>query len=338
MPLSRRQFVHAGMHAGMALGMSLPTPGIAGASGDTFPVRPVKLVVPFTPGTSGDLWARQVAPVLETRWKQSIIVENKPGAGGLIGAEQVARTPADGHTLLVGSQSTAFAKFTMAGVRIDPLADLEPVTKFLNYKMLLVVNAGTHARAKSLEALLALSRTSQGGLFFGSVGVASQQSVKNGILAEGIGLQFTPIEYPGVSQTVIALVRDEVQYILATPASVKTFIDNGSAVPMAALADSRYADWPAVPSIRELGLKGYLPDTWGGLFAPRGTSPSVMERISRDIRQAVDDTQGLKARIESSLSGSVPVSDPKSFATELNLEARQLQAYLQRIHFTKKES
>ncbi|WP_198968752.1 Bug family tripartite tricarboxylate transporter substrate binding protein [Xylophilus sp. ASV27] len=332
--------MRAGLNAAIALGIPVAKPSVAGASRshDAFPVRPVKLFVPFTPGTSGDLWARQLAPTLEARWRQPVIVENKPGAGGLIGAEQVARAQADGHTLLVGSQSTAFAKFTLAGVRIDPLADLDPVIKFLNYKMLLVVSASTHAKARSPEALLALSRASQGGLFFGSVGVASQQSVKNGILAEGIGLRFTPVEYPGVAQTVIALVRDEVQYILATPASVKTFIDNGSAVPMAALADTRYADWPAVPSIRELGLKGYLPDTWGGLFAPQGTSLAITERIGRDIQLAVDETKDLKARIESSLSGSVPLSDPQSFRSELNLEAQQLRAYLQRIHFTKKES
>ena len=293
-----------------------------------FPTKQVKFVVPLAPGSSGDLWTRMVAPRLEEMWGQSVVVENKPGASGTIGASYVARSAPDGHTVLVGSQTTAFAKMFMPDVvNIDPLTELVPVAKFLNYEQLIVTNAKTFEQAKILAELAELSRTRPGGLNFGSIGDTSQQSVKNVLIAEGLNMEFTPVNYPGIGQFVLALMRDDVQYIIATPAAAKDHIQSGALVPLCTLGDQRFAGLPEVPSLREAGYQGYIPGTWGGIFAPAGTPENNLVQMAADLATAAG---GIKEQIQSSLTAVIPNSGPATFREELEVERKALEDMLKR--------
>jgi len=302
------------------------------ASAADFPAKVVRLVVPFAPGTATEIWARAVAPLLQNLWGQPVIVENRPGAGGLVGAEAVSRADPDGHTILLGSQSTAMGKLTMAGIRFDPQQVLLPVRKVVNFKIVLVTNAQTHAKAKDIREFAVLSQSRPDGVFFGSTGVGSATGVAGIIASKGLGIAYTPIDYPGLAQYLVGLQRDDVQYVVYPANVIKPFVDKGQVYPLVALSDARFAEMPATPTLREAGYQGYMPQLWNGLFVPRGTPPAVIDRINRDV-QAVTSTPDFQQTLEAQVGGVAPPSDPRGFAREIEEETRQWKSFFSSIGF-----
>ncbi|MFT3719587.1 Bug family tripartite tricarboxylate transporter substrate binding protein [Pseudorhodoferax sp.] len=299
---------------------------------DDFPGKPVMLVVPYGAGTTGDLWARMVAPRLSTLWKQPVIVDNKPGGSAMIGTAHVARSAPDGHTLLIGSLSTSMARLTNASVPFDPQVELVPVFKFLNFHMVFATNSATLAKAKDLRALVALSRSTPTGIFFGGTGPGTAFNMTAGFVLKGLAANYSEINYNGTQPVTIALVRDDVQVAINTPAAFKPQFDNGTVHPIAVLSEERYPDLPGVPTVREMGYRGFLPTVWSGVFAARGTPQRVLERIAADLL-AVSMAPDMRDRIESAFAGVVPQSDPASFARELEADTRQWKEYLDSIGF-----
>ncbi|MGE4243632.1 Bug family tripartite tricarboxylate transporter substrate binding protein [Ramlibacter sp.] len=277
-----------------------------------------------------DLWVRVLAPLLEARWKQSVVVENRPGASGLIGTEYVARAPADGHTILAGSQTTAMAKLTSSAIKFDPQVDLAPVYKFINYKIVFATNAQTAAQARTLVDLVALSQA-KGGLFFGGLGASSSINVSNAIVNRALGMKFTSVDFPGTAQAMLALLRNDVQLVLNTPGALKPFIDAGTVAQVAVLSEARFSDMPDVQSVREAGYRGYVPQIWNGLFAPRNTPLAIRQQIARDI-QAVATTAEGRALFDK-FTGVVQVSAPESFEKEMTEETRVWREFLASINF-----
>ncbi|MBT2336634.1 tripartite tricarboxylate transporter substrate binding protein [Variovorax paradoxus] len=304
----------------------------AAAAAEGFPSRPVTFVVPYAPGNTADLWVRMISPKLSALWKQPIVVDNKPGAGTAIGVGYAARAKPDGHTLLMGSLTTAMARLTNASFQFDPQEVLVPVIKYVDIKMVLATNAATYAKAKTLQEVAALSKAAPGGLFFGGSGPGTAFNMNAGFVLRGMGVNYSEINYNGVSPIVVALLRNDVQLYLNSPASIKSQLDDGSLHALAAIGESRFSELPNVPTVREAGYKGFFPQLWGGVFAPKNTPRPLLDRIAADI-YAVTTVPDLKDRIESSFSSLIPKSTPELFAQEIANETMQWREFLTRIGF-----
>ncbi|MBT2336635.1 tripartite tricarboxylate transporter substrate binding protein [Variovorax paradoxus] len=302
--------------AGMLAGSSASR-----AATDTFPSRPVTFVVPYAPGNTADQWARLVGTRLSVLWKQPVIVENKPGGGTMIGVSNVARANPDGHTLLMGSLTTAMAKLTNPSFQFDPQEVLVPVIKYVDIKMILVTNSATYAKAKNLNELLAFSKSTPGGVFLGGTGAGTALNMNAGFVLRGMGVNYSEVNYNGVNPILLALLRNDVQLYLNWPASVKARIDDGSIHVLAAFSEQRFDDFPNVQTVREASFKGFLPQLWAGVFAPKNTPRSVLDRIASDIYE-VTSAPDMKERIESSFSAVIPKSNPQLFAQQIATETK----------------
>jgi tripartite-type tricarboxylate transporter receptor subunit TctC len=302
------------------------------AAAETFPSRPVTLVVPYAPGVTADLWARMVGPRLSELWKQPVVVENRPGAGTIIGMQHVIRSQPDGHTLLLGSLSTSMAKLTTANVPFDPQVELAPVCKYMSFRIVLATNAATYAKAKNLQQFAALSKAGPKGLFFGGTGPGTAFNMCAGFILKGLGVNYFDVNYNGTSPIIVALLRNDVQLLANTPAALKDHLDDGSIRAIAALGEQRFPELPNVQTVREAGYTGFYPVLWNAVYAPKNTPSSILEKIAADIR-TLTNAPDLKSRLESSFSGYVPESNPQSFARELAAETRAWREYLASIHF-----
>lgn len=290
------------------------------AAAQGWPTQPVKIVLAIGPGSSGDTLARMLQPYLQEMWKQPVIVENKAGASGVIGTEYVVNAT-DGHTLLLGTQSSILPKYTQKSLKFDPLTDLLPLYKVINYETVLATNAETAKQAKTLAELIALSKSGDKGIFFAGVGPSSIFNISVGIMNQQLGLRYTAVNFSNVGAMNLALMRNDAQLMMNAPSSVRGQIDSGQVVPLAVVGAERSASLPNVPTIVEAaGYKGYLPLLWAGFFAPKGTPASVVERISRDVRTLANNAE-LRSQIESKLSGVVVnSSSPATFAKEIQDE------------------
>lgn len=326
---ARRSWIRtAGIMATMAWG-SLAL--ASGASAQTWPTRPVRIVIASSAGSTGDLLARMLAPRLESAWKQPVVVEAKPGASGMVGTEHVINSQ-DGHTLLLGTQTALMSKFTQKNLRFDPLTDLLPIAKVINYQMILATNAPTAKRAGTLAELVALSKSTQNGLFFAGNGPTSIFNLSMAIMNQNLGLRMTNVDFPSVSAMNLALLRDDAQVMVNTPSSVKGQIENGTVVPLAAVSLERYANLPQVPTLKEAtGYSGYVPLLWAGFFAPKGTPASVIQKIDQDLRVVLDDK--FRKQIESTFTGTTVSSSPSAFAKEIQAETAVWRDVLEAMNF-----
>ncbi|ADV00686.1 tripartite tricarboxylate transporter substrate binding protein [Alicycliphilus denitrificans] len=311
---SRRDWLKAGC-ATLALGLAA---GAAQAQQD-WPTRPVRIVLAIAAGSSGDTLARMVAPKLEARWKQPVIVENKPGASGVVGTEHVVRAT-DGHTLLLGTQSSILPKYTQKGLRFDPLTDLVPVRKVLNYELVIATNGETAKQARTLKDLIALSKKDGKGLFLAGLGPVSVFNLSYAILNQQLGMQYSAVNYSNVNDANLSLARNDTQFIVNNPASIRPHFATGAIVPLAAISTQRYAGLPDVPTLAEaVGYTGYLPLLWTGFFVPKGTPAAVVDRINRDV-QAVFAEEEFRKQVEAKLTATVAASSPETFAKEIREE------------------
>ncbi|MGE4240494.1 tripartite tricarboxylate transporter substrate binding protein [Ramlibacter sp.] len=313
--LTRRSLI--GAAGGLALAGSLPA---AAQSDEKWPTRPVKLVVAVGPGSSSDTLMRLIAPRLETIWKQPVIVENKPGAGGIVGTEYVLGQK-DNHTFLYASQSSYLPKFTRNDLRYDPFVDLMPVYKAIEYQIIVASNADTVKQAKTFLDIVKLSKASDKGLFFSGTGPSSIFNVTMALVNKPFGLKYSEVNFNSVPQMNTAVLRNDAQLVVNTPSSVRAHFDSGAIVPVLAVSRQRYPELPNVPAAAELpGFgKSYLPVVWNGMVAPKGTPQHIVDRLARDLRFILN-TPDVKKQIETQLSGQVQDSSPAKFAKELRDE------------------
>ncbi|MBO9648144.1 MAG: tripartite tricarboxylate transporter substrate binding protein [Variovorax sp.] len=296
--------------------------GIAGphvAFAQEWPTKPVRIVLAIGAGSSGDTLARLMAPRLEAIWKQPVIVENKPGAGGVVGTEYVVRAT-DGHTLLLGTQSSILPKYTQKGLRFDPLTDLVPVRKVLNYQLVIAVNGETARQAGTLKDMIELSKKDGRGLFLAGLGPTSVFNLSYAILNQQLGVRYTAVNFNNVNDANLALIRNDAQFIVNNPASIRPYFEAKGVLPLAAISAQRYADLPNVPTLKEAaGYTGYLPQLWTGFFVPKGTSPAIVNRISSDVVTIFSDPE-FRKQVEDKLTASVVDSSPGAFAKDIREE------------------
>lgn len=306
-------------------------PGASVASKE-FPSKPVVFVVPYAPGTAGDQWARIIGPRLSQRWGQPVIVENKPGGGTLIAMQDVVRSTPDGHRLLVGSLSTSMAGLTKANIDFDPQEKLEPVFKFMKFKVAFATNPDTYAKAKTLPDFVALSKKTDAGIFVGDTGPGTAYNMTSGFVLKELGLNYSTIPYNGTSLFTTALMRNDVQVAFNSLSGFKSQFDSKTLYPIAVLSDKRYPELPDVQTVREAGYKGFLPEVWSGIFAPQNTPPAVLDKIANDLL-AVSLEPEMKQRLESTFVGEVPNGSRQDFKDTLATETKAWRNFLSEIDF-----
>lgn len=260
------------------------------AAEPAFPSKPVRIIVPFGTGAMVDLIPRDLATQLSAKWGQPVIVENKPGAASMIGAEYVARSPADGYTLLMATSSTlSVAPYLYKKLRFDPVKDLAPVTLVSTAPNILMVSRDLPA--KSVAELVALAKSRPNELSYASAGVGGILHLQGERFLETTGTQMVHVPYPGSQQAVGDLSTGRVQMMIDIMASNIGNLQEGRLRPLAAMTRERLPQFPALPTIGEAGYPDLATDLWFGLAVPAGTDAAIIAKLQRDIAEVVQAPQ-----------------------------------------------
>lgn len=278
MTLPRRSLLSAalGLSAGPALAQGAPN----------WPQRPVRLVVPFTPGGNTDVVARVLGGRLSPGWGQPVVVENRPGAAGNIGAEAVARSAPDGHTLLLGTGGThGINPNIFPHLPFHPVRDFTPIVLLVESPIYLVVSSRLPVR--TLPELIDHARARPNALSYGSVGIGSPHHLAGEMLKQRAGIRMEHVPYRGSSQVVADLMQGTIQ--LAWDVTAISHTRDGRLRALAVGGSRRNPSWPDVPSMAELGYPDFEVGGWFGLFGPAGLPRAVAERVNRDANAALGD-------------------------------------------------
>jgi tripartite-type tricarboxylate transporter receptor subunit TctC len=252
-----------------------------GAAAEDYPSKPVKIVVPFPAGGLSDVLARGLAQELARTWGQQVLIDNRPGANTIIGAEIVAHSPSDGYTLLLANDPTLSAnQYLYRRLPYDPVKDLVPVVNLVIVASVLVAAPGFPA--VTLPALIDYARTHPEKVTYGSFGLGSKTHIDTEGFAVLAGVQFTHVPYKGIAEVLPAVASGQVDIALSGVSAVLPLIKNGKVKPIAMAAPERSPVLPDVPTFSESGMPGFESRSWFGLVAPAGTPQPLIARIAAD--------------------------------------------------------
>ncbi|MBO9327727.1 tripartite tricarboxylate transporter substrate binding protein [Achromobacter xylosoxidans] len=279
-----------------------------------YPDKPVRLIVPFAPGGSTDILGRLLAEALHPILGQPVIVENKPGAGGNIGGDYVARAAPDGYTLLLAAAGpTVINPSLYANMPFNPAKDLAPISCLEREHNLMVVNKSLPA--KNLQEFLQYARSNPGKLSFGSPGNGSPAQLAGELLKQQAGLQAVHVPYKGTGPAITDLVAGHIDFMIDNMPALLPQVKAGSLRALAVPSDQRATAAPDIPTFDEAGQKGFVVMAWKGLMAPAGTDPAVIERLHAAVVKALQDPT-LRARFQE--LGAEPLgSTPAEFAKQI---------------------
>jgi tripartite-type tricarboxylate transporter receptor subunit TctC len=267
----------------VVVAMLLCIPGIA--SSQTYPAKPVKLLIGFPPGSAADVVARMVAPRLGEGLGQQVVVDNRPGAGSSIAAEAAVRSPADGYTLFLGSVANAINSTLNKGLSFDFAKELAPVAGVATLPNLLVVHPSLPAR--SVAELVAAARANPGTILYGSSGNGTSPHLSGELFNLAADVKLVHIPYKGSPQAVTDLLAGRVQVMFSPVSTVLAQIKAGKLRALASTGAQRTAAAPGLPTVSESGLPGFETSIWFGLFAPAGTPRAIVERLARETARAI---------------------------------------------------
>lgn len=275
-----------------------------------YPSRPVTIVVAFTPGGPSDVLSRLIAKRLQEILHQPFIVENRPGAGGNIAAEQVKNADPDGYTLLMGNNSILATNAALyKKLSYDAQKDFAPISLVGTQPNILVVNPGVPAN--SMAELIALAKASPGSLNFASSGHGAAAHLAGELFKTQAKINIVHVAYKGAAPALQDVIAGHVQMMFATAASVIGLIKNDKVRALAVTTLKRTALLPNLPTVDELGLKGFDATTWHGLVAPAGTPKDIIETLNIAVTEALKDPATQKALLD--LGVDVIGSSPKEF-------------------------
>lgn len=293
MASTRRHFL-AGL-APLALPLVLPTSAFAAEEG-AYPQRPIKLVVPQPPGGPSDIVARFLAESMRASLGQPLVIDNRPGAAGLIGTAAAAAAPADGYTVLVTSRSNhIIAPLVQQGATVQPTRDLMPVGLALRAVGILATPARSPWR--NLRELVATAKAQPGKLFYGSAGIGATNHIALEQFKTLAGIELVHVPYKGSGPLITGLMAGEVQLALLDFSSAQPALKGGSIVPLAQTGLRRLSSMAEVPTLTEEGFPRFDASFWIGLAVPQGTPAAVIARLSKALDTALADTQ-MKARAQ----------------------------------------
>ena len=297
-----------------ALALAMPAP----AADDDYPAKTVKIVVPFAPGGSTDVVARILADKLGAEMKQTFIVDNRAGASGNIGADAVAKAPADGYTLLMGTTGVlAINGHLFKNLAFDPDKDFVPVSYTSLITNVLVVNPEVSAR--TVAELVRLAKAKPGALTFASSGSGSSTHLSGELFKALAGVDILHVPYKGSSQALIDVLSGQVTMLFDNAPSSLPFIEQGKLRALAVTSRKRLPNLPDIPTLEEAGIAGYESLSWSGIVAPTGTPRTVIARLNASIERilATDEVRRKLAAL-----GVEPVGGPpEAFATHIRAES-----------------
>jgi tripartite-type tricarboxylate transporter receptor subunit TctC len=311
------------MH-GWARGVALATGLVlaaAGASAQTYPARPITIVVPASPGGVTDMLGRILAKRLTEKWGQQAIVENKPGANNQIAAEYVTKAAPDGYTLFVGPETTFVVNPSIyAKLNYDPVKDFTPITGLITINQALLVNPALPVN--SVKELIELARAKPGELNYGTFGIGSSGHLNMELFESEARIKLTPVHYKGATPALTDVMAGHIQLM---------FISVGSAVPqwkagkvriLAVGARKRLEGLPDVPTVAEGGLPGFEAVSWFGLYGPAGMPADVVAKINAEVRGLFADPEVRKTFLAPQFFEPL-VDTPAELASFLDAEAKK---------------
>jgi tripartite-type tricarboxylate transporter receptor subunit TctC len=290
--------------AALALG------AIACAQSPAYPAKAIKIIVPFPVGGIADTFARSIGAKLGESWGQPVVVENKPGAGGNIGADFVAKSPPDGYTLLMGSIGTqAVNQSLFKTMPYDTMKDFVPIAHVLDAEGLLVVHPSV--AANTVPELIALARAQPGRLSYASAGLGTASHLAGELFKFMARVDIVHVPYKGNAPAITDLVGGQTQMIFATMPTVLPMVKAGRLRALAVIGPQRAWALPDVPTVAE-SLPGFEVSNWIGLFAPAGISPEIVARLNAEVQKIMRSPE-IEKRLESEGAKFVPTT-PRSFA------------------------
>ena len=253
-----------------------------GAGAQSYPAKPIRLIVPYVPGGDTDIVARLITPKLSEALGQQVVVDNRPGAGSLIGTEAMLRAPADGYTLAMGTiSSLAVLPVTKSNVPYDPVKDFAPIVLVTTVPYVLVVHPSVPAR--SVADLVKLAKSRPGELSYGTPGIATGIHLTAEYFSTAAGIKLVHVPYKGGAPSVVDLVAGNISMVFSTFSTTGQYLKSGRLRGLAVASSARAKDFPAVPTMSESGYRGFEASTWHGVVARSGTPRSIVTRLNTEI-------------------------------------------------------
>ena len=270
--------------AGSVLTLGLAMPGVAAAQ--AYPAKPVRMIVTFAAGGGADFVARAIAPKLSESLGQPVLVENRPGANGALGADLVAKAAPDGYTLLLGAAGTmVVAPHLGTNMPFDPMKDLAPATLVAISPFVVTLNPSV--KANSVRELIALAKANPGKINYGTSGTGGSPQLATELFKSMTGVNMVHVPYKGLAPALIDLIGGQIQVVFADVGLVKGHIAGGKLKGLAVTSAARSGAMPELPTVAETGVPGYAAGTWYGILAPAGTPANIVSRVSTDTRKAL---------------------------------------------------
>ncbi len=266
----------------MMLGLTL---GIGSSFAQDYPSRPIRILVGFSAGSTTDLLARTLGSKIKDAWGEPVLVDNRPGAGGINAASVVASAAPDGYTLLVVSAGHAATAAMFPKLPYDTLRDFAGVSNIANVPSILVVSPALGV--KSVKDLIALARSKPGQLNFSSPGVGSANHLAGELFTNLAGIHAVHVPYKGIPEAMIAVISESIQFSFSPVTNVTPLSHDGKLLALATSTGKRIASMPDVPTVAEAGVPGYRFDPWYGMLAPAKTPKPLLYKLSREVARIV---------------------------------------------------
>jgi tripartite-type tricarboxylate transporter receptor subunit TctC len=289
---------------------ALVAPTIAHA----FPNKPVQFVVTYPPGAANDILARTLAPYLSKKWGQQVIVDNRPGANGIVGTDLVAKANPDGHTLVLGTDGPlAINSALYPSLPYDPVADFAPITQLARYQLVLISTEAT-----SVSDLVSRAKRQPGKINYASVGIGSQHHLAMELFKSMAGVDIVHVPYKGAAPALVGMLGGEVSVMFNGTAAVREFVRDGKVKPLAVSAGTRSPVMPEVATIGESGYPKFNIAVWFGVLAPAKTPPEIVQQIHDAYVEVLKIAEVRDALLGQGLEPTV--SQPAEFAAFIRAE------------------
>jgi len=287
------------------------------AIAQSWPARPVRLISPFAPGGGADITSRAVAQKLTGLLGQQVIVDNRGGAGGMLGVDLAAKSPADGYTLVMGTIGPiAINPSLLSKMPYDPIRDLAPISQAAVAVNVLVVHPSLPV--KSVKEFIALAKSRPKDLNYGSSGSGAADHLAGELFNAMVKVKMTHVPYKGGAPAMLDLVGGNVQLVFSTLSTATAAIEGNRVRALAVAGSQRFAGMPDLPTMSEAGLKGFEVNNWYGLFAPAGTPKDIITRVSADAGKALSMADVKKRLMEAGIIAES--SSPEAFAAYIRAE------------------
>ena len=286
----------------LALGLvDVPAP-----RADQYPSRPITLIVPFPPGGSSDIVMRLLAQKVSESLRQTIVIDNRPGAAGNVAAMAIKHAPPDGYLLMMGHTGThAINPSLYADLKFDPVKDFQPITALISFNNILVVPAAS--RAKSVTELVTHAKSKPEGLSYGSQGVGTGGHLLGELLAKSAGVKLVHVPYRGIAPAVTDTVAARMDMLFASYISIGPHVESGKLRMLAIAGAERHPLIPDVPTMAQAGFPEVQMQQWFGLFAPAGTPAAIVRRLNAEFVRALQ-SEDVKAKMSAQVVFVIPGS------------------------------